>query len=870
MKFENKTKLFMALSIALLTSCILMTNAPIQPAQAQNSAWLGETREPPAGVTPYWTQESKAYISFHPNVLGLGQGIILNAWVSPSMDTNRRFMNNITKAMMITLTKPDGTKVELYLPNANSEATSWTSYTVDQVGVWQAKFTFFGTYFPQQNITGGVLRTLWLKPSETAWYNFTVQAEAVSSWPPSALPTGYWEWPVDFHNREWWVMTGVWPGTAYDAGDYADYFNTLYPDTNPYYNSGAMFEPFVTGPNSAHVMRTKTEAIGGLYGGAAGITGQQADSGYPSVVYHGRCYDTQTKLATVLQNGTYRKIPVNVATCYDLRTGEIYYDIAEADGGVTPTYVGYDQGGSTQSDTQTFTPELFTISNNRLYKINPYTGAVSTNVSLLYSGSTTTGLGTGATYISQVDEIWWTIQDLGAAAANATGGRYRLINWTTVGTSTNSASRIYSNTSYATSSLPTTRDMNAGLGASTISNEVDSVRIGQNVTGYNLYTGQKLWSINISQPRYTSTGQIADHGKLAVLSMYGTLVGLDLATGAKLWETQVMNYPFGASAFGVYGMASAYGLFFRPGYDGLWAFNWTDGSTAWYTSRMSKAPFESTYTNYTGGSESYPGQTQVRIADGKVFIYDGEHSPQQPRTRGWSLYAFDVYTGKEIWELAINGAIMFSSPPSTGPIIDGYLYFPATNGVTYIIGIGKSATTANAEPVVISAGSTVLIKGTVLDQSPAQPGTPCVSKDSMTTQMNYLHLQYPISGIWGNETINGVPVALSAIGSDGTYYDIGTTTTNGYYGTFSMAWTPTKQDTYTIMANFAGDESYAASGAATSVTVGPKAETSNNNTGGSATPATDFTPLYYSVAAAAIAIILAVAIVGLLLYRKRP
>jgi hypothetical protein len=135
--------------------------------------------------------------------------------------------------------------------------------------------------------------------------------------------------------------------------------------------------------------------------------------------------------------------------------------------------------------------------------------------------------------------------------------------------------------------------------------------------------------------------------------------------------------------------------------------------------------------------------------------------------------------------------------------------------------------------------------------------------------MNYLHLQYPIDGIWHNETITGIPVVLSAIGEDGTYHEIGTTTTDGYYGTFAMAWTPPKQGTYKIMVDFAGDESYAASGAATSVTVGPKAETSNGNNDEPTTTTTDFTPLYYGVAAAAIAIILAVAIVGILLYRKR-
>ena len=111
----------------------------------------------------------------------------------------------------------------------------------------------------------------------------------------------------------------------------------------------------------------------------------------------------------------------------------------------------------------------------------------------------------------------------------------------------------------------------------------------------------------------------------------------------------------------------------------------------------------------------------------------------------------------------------------------------------------------------------MVIKGTVLDQSPAQPGTPCVSKDSMTTQMEYLHMQCPIDGIWGNETITGVPVTLTAIDSNGTVIDFGTTTTNGYYGTFSMAWTPPNEDTYQIIATFAGDESYGSSAAATAV-----------------------------------------------------
>ena len=162
------------------------------------------------------------------------------------------------------------------------------------------------------------------------------------------------------------------------------------------------------------------------------------------------------------------------------------------------------------------------------------------------------------------------------------------------------------------------------------------------------------------------------------------------------------------------------------------------------------------------------------------------------------------------------------NPMVPGAIADGYL--TAANpydGYMYVFGRGKSATTVTAPDVAVPLGTAFTIKGTVLDQSPGQPGTPCVSKDSMTTQMEYLHLQMPIDGLWHNETITGVPVFLSAIGSDNSYYDLGTVTSDGYYGTFEFAWTPPNEDTYKIIAAFNADDSYGSSSAATAVTVGP-------------------------------------------------
>ena len=78
----------------------------------------------------------------------------------------------------------------------------------------------------------------------------------------------------------------------------------------------------------------------------------------------------------------------------------------------------------------------------------------------------------------------------------------------------------------------------------------------------------------------------------------------------------------------------------------------------------------------------------------------------------------------------------------------------------------------------------------------------------MTTQMEYLHMQLPIGGVWGNETNTGVPVTMTAVGSEGSVVDVGTATTNGYYGTFSKSWVPPAEGDYEIIASFQGDESY--------------------------------------------------------------
>ena len=247
-----------------------------------------------------------------------------------------------------------------------------------------------------------------------------------------------------------------------------------------------------------------------------------------------------------------------------------------------------------------------------------------------------------------------------------------------------------------------------------------------------------------------------------------------------------------------------------------------------------------------------------------VYAWNVEHTESTPYTRGWGVHCINATTGEGIWNVSIDG------DTGVGAIADGYMTFGANRlGTMYVFGKGLSDTTVTTPDVSVPQGTAFTIKGTVLDQSPAQPGTPCVSKDSMKTQMEYLHTQQPIDGIWHNLTITGVPVTLTAIASDGTVTDIGTTTTNGYYGTFAYAWTPAKADTYQIVATFAGDDSYGFSSAANAVTVttAPVASPTPTTTTAPSNYATTSDLMTYIVISA-IAIIIAIAIVGVLMLRK--
>jgi hypothetical protein len=137
----------------------------------------------------------------------------------------------------------------------------------------------------------------------------------------------------------------------------------------------------------------------------------------------------------------------------------------------------------------------------------------------------------------------------------------------------------------------------------------------------------------------------------------------------------------------------------------------------------------------------------------------------------------------------------------------------------YSVGRGPSALTVSAPDLSAASGQAVVIRGTVTDISAGTQqsqqaadfpnGVPCVSDASMTQFMEAVYEQQPMP-----TNATGVPVTISVIDSNGNNRQIGTTTSN-VYGTYSLTWTPDISGSYTVIANFAGTQSYYPSSAAT-------------------------------------------------------
>jgi len=200
-------------------------------------------------------------------------------------------------------------------------------------------------------------------------------------------------------------------------------------------------------------------------------------------------------------------------------------------------------------------------------------------------------------------------------------------------------------------------------------------------------------------------------------------------------------------------------------------------------------------------------------------------------------------------------------------IADGYMvYLNLYDMQIYTVGKGPSATTVTASPKVSVQGSSVLIEGTVTDiatgttqkeQAARFPnGVPAVSEDSMSAWMEYVYMQKPRP----MNTI-GVEVVLSVLDANSNFREIGKVTTDSD-GFYTLNWKPDIEGPYTVYASFDGSESYWPSHAVSSFAVDPAPQATTTQKPVAAVPQTEMYVLGIGVA-----IILAIAIVGTVLFR---
>ena len=526
--------------------------------------------------------------------------------------------------------------------------------------------------------------------------------------------------------------------------------------------------------------------------------------------------------------------------------------------------------------------DLFAISGSattaRLYKVNPNTGAITLNMSIPSLGSA------GNAEMACYNGYYLSFQFVNYTTITFQGNNYNvltngfIINWTEQGTSTTFSSRILSNVSV--SIPPSYRVPPTAAAAQSLLGSYDPVTgigiiasrfyygdlYGGNLVAIDYTTGKMLWNYTTSPNEENGTTPfnmataVSENGKYFCYFEKGFWKAYDLRTGTLLWTTTINDYPWGE--FTQYTAAGYNGILFMIGYTGVWALNETNGAIMWHYVDPAP-PFETPYTSIENGTSVNEYSTnEIKVISGLLYVSNNEHTPTLPPERGWGLICLNATTGAFQWK--IMGTRMAVAAASDGYFVAGSNY----DGKLYVVGKGPSTTTVSAPQTQITADQKVIISGTVLDQSPSQPGTPAIADQFMDTWMDYLNLQMPIDGIYHNITVTGVPVSIDAVDPNGNSVHIGDATSD-MRGTFHFTWTPTLAGDYQIVATFAGSNAYGSSYADTYATVvnAPIATTTPTTAPLNIATTTD---LMTYIVAVGIAMIIAIAIATILILRKHP
>ena len=796
-----------------------------------------------------------SYISVIPNPVGVDQTATILVWLNHVPPTASGALGDKWTGTTIEVTRPDGTK------------TTMGPYTHDVVGGLAVTFTPMqvGTYTLQMSFPGQTLTGIpgkedhpsvgdYYKPSTSRVLELIVQEEHIAETPPVPVPD-YWERPLYAENRELWEQGSNWLMAAYDL-------------TSRSFDSGSAFAPNNKAPNSAHILWKRPLTFGGLIG-----------SEIPDVAYYqGLSYETMLSLGPfsagliILNGRIYYNTPLPPKYgfyCVDLYTGETIFYKNDSTTAPYPYGRSVGEGGYFPGGVPLSFGQILDYESPNQHGGTAYLWSAEFGKPIWHMYDAWTG-----NYILTIDNV-----TAGTAAFGPTGelmvysidnANSRLIIWNSTlaippATPFGSGLWQWRPDLYRGQTLDGTAGIqsNVSIPAEATSISLQQVeedellaRAGDVWIGYDRETGSKLWSAELNRPEYPPGAYRSAASTLSPRTVHDGVYceyvketmqwyGYDIRTGQLLWgPTESYDNDWGYYS-GYTGRMGAYSKLYSSGYDGkLRAYNIQTGEFLWeyYSGNAGMDTPYGTWPFYGG----------LTIADGKVIAATGEHSPGTPLWKGEKLHVIDAESGEGLW--AISGWYQGNSIT----VADGKIL--ALNGYDnqiYCFGKGPSATTVSAPNAGVIVGEGITITGTVTDQSAGSPGVACVSDDSMSSWMEYIHMQkpHPADAV-------GVEVIIDIIDANGNYFNIGTATSD-LDGNFALGWAPEIPGLFQVIATFAGSESYASSYATTYVHVN-EAPQPTAPPGATPAPLTDTYVMGFGIAIIAILIIF-----GVLILRKK-
>jgi hypothetical protein len=392
---------------------------------------------------------------------------------------------------------------------------------------------------------------------------------------------------------------------------------------------------------------------------------------------------------------------------------------------------------------------------------------------------------------------------------------------------------------------------------------------GVSTTQINSTKGNILFTQNITFTPYTAVdldnyGNVGNGVFLTVIKETGQVTAFSVQTGIKVWQTTLTGAnggpinPYdnlGGIKGNIYGNSF---LIFGFGGD-IWSLDMGTGKVNWYTNTTVICGEAGANTPYG----IWPIWVQTGIGGGGgVAWFEVGHEYSPPLFLGAQLIALNTTTGEPVW--TIHSFAVDANPALAYGIMTT---LDAYDNQIYAYGKGPSKVTVTAPNPVTSEGAPIVIRGTVTDISAGSQqeavaanfpnGLPCVSDASMSHFMEAVYMQQPMP-----TNTTGVEVTLDAIDPNNNFVHLGTATSDAS-GNFGFAWTPPDvPGKYTIIATFAGSESYYASYAETYAVV-------------SEAPPVTPPPQYpvpidptWTIVGIGIAIIIAVVLVGVWIKKK--